>query len=402
MNRVPKLRFKEFSGEWEEKKLETIIKKYEDPIETPTEGYMRLGLRSHAKGTFHSYVEKGKELETAKMFRVAPNKFILNITFAWEHAVAITSEEDSGMLVSHRFPQFSFDETIFPLFFGYLILDKKFKNHLELSSPGGAGRNRVLKIKEMLEYKMKFPSKKEQEKIITFLSSVDRKISITEEKLDLFKEYKKGILQKIFKQELRFKDNKGNDYPKWEEKRLGDLGKFYRGHSYNSNNVIENGLLVLRSNNIQENKIVYNDLQFVNKPCKKEILLKDKDIIICMANGSKKLVGKTGEYKQNNFYKEITIGAFCSIFRTDYNIAKFLFQTKKYYDKISLMLEGTNINNLKNSSLEEIIFNIPTSLEEQQKIADFLSSIDKKIDKLAAELEDLKEFKKGLLQQMFV
>ena len=89
---------------------------------TPTEGYTRLGIRSHAKGTFHSYVEKGKELETAKMFRVASDKFIVNITFGWEHAVAITDENDAGKLVSHRFPQYSFNAGMIPKFFRYLTV----------------------------------------------------------------------------------------------------------------------------------------------------------------------------------------------------------------------------------------------------------------------------------------
>ena len=139
----PEIRFKGYTDEWEQRKFGDLVEKYEDPVVTPTEGYTRLGIRSHAKGTFHSYVEKGKELETAKMFRVASDKFIVNITFGWEHAVAITDENDAGKLVSHRFPQYSFNAGMIPKFFRYLILDKKFKHHLELSSPGGAGRNRV-------------------------------------------------------------------------------------------------------------------------------------------------------------------------------------------------------------------------------------------------------------------
>ena len=107
--KVPEIRFSGFTDDWEQRKFGEIVEKYEDPVETPTEGYTRLGIRSHAKGTFHSFVEKGKELETAKMFRVAADKFIVNITFGWEHAVAITDENDAGKLVSHRFPQFSFN-----------------------------------------------------------------------------------------------------------------------------------------------------------------------------------------------------------------------------------------------------------------------------------------------------
>lgn len=139
---------------------------------------MRLGIRSHAKGTFHSYVEAGKELETAKMFRVAANNFIVNITFGWEHAVAITDENDAGKLVSHRFPQYSFKEGMLPKFFRYLILDECFKHHLELSSPGGAGRNRVLKLSDMLEYKMIFPSETEQQKIGAYFDSLDKLITL--------------------------------------------------------------------------------------------------------------------------------------------------------------------------------------------------------------------------------
>lgn len=147
-------------------------------MKTPHGGYERVGIRSHAKGTFHSYVESGKELDAAKMHRVAADKFILNITFAWEHAVAITDENDDGKLVSHRFPQFSFDKKIKSHFFKYLMLDRKFKNHLELSSPGGAGRNRVLKISDMLKYEIKIPSIKEQEKIAQYFDDLDNFLTL--------------------------------------------------------------------------------------------------------------------------------------------------------------------------------------------------------------------------------
>lgn len=168
---------------WEQRKFGELVEKYEDPVETPTEGYMRLGIRSHAKGTFHSYVEKGKELEAAKMFRVAADKFIVNITFGWEHAVAITDENDAGKLVSHRFPQYSFIEGMIPKFFRYLILDENFKHHLELSSPGGAGRNRVLKLSDMLEYKMSYPGSEEQKKIAKFFDNLDHLITLHQQKL---------------------------------------------------------------------------------------------------------------------------------------------------------------------------------------------------------------------------
>lgn len=182
---------------WEQRKFGEIVEKYEDLVETPTEGYTRLGIRSHAKGTFHSFVEKGKELETAKMFRVAADKFIVNITFGWEHAVAITDENDAGKLVSHRFPQYSFNAGMVPKFFRYLILDENFKHHLELSSPGGAGRNRVLKLNDMLEYKMNFPSEVEQGKIAAYFDHLDHLITLHQHKLFCAKNVMKYITTDI-------------------------------------------------------------------------------------------------------------------------------------------------------------------------------------------------------------
>ena len=201
-----------------------MVEKYEDPIDTPTDGYMRLGIRSHAKGTFHSYVEKGKELETAKMFRVAANNFIVNITFGWEHAVAITDESDAGKLVSHRFPQYSFENGMIPMFFKYLILDENFKHHLELSSPGGAGRNRVLKLNDMLEYKMKFPCEDEQRKLASYFDDLDHLITLHQRKCEETKKLKKYMLQKMFPQngqtvpEIRF----SGFTDAWEQRKLNE------------------------------------------------------------------------------------------------------------------------------------------------------------------------------------
>lgn len=198
--RIPELRFAGFTGDWEQGKLGELVEKYEDLVETPHDGYERLGIRSHAKGTFHSYVEAGKELEAAKMHRVAADKFIVNITFAWEHAVAITDDEDAGLLVSHRFPQFSFHENLSSHFFKYVMLDRKFREHLELSSPGGAGRNRVLKIGDMLKYNILFPSISEQAKIGGYFDEIDRLITLCQRRHDQLKEVKKFMLQNMFPQ----------------------------------------------------------------------------------------------------------------------------------------------------------------------------------------------------------
>lgn len=195
---IPQVRFSGFDKDWEKQKFDDILEKYEDPVATPHDGYERLGVRSHVKGTFHSYVAPGAELETAQMHRVAANKLLFNITFAWEHAVAITDEDDAGKLVSHRFPQFTFAQEMDPKFFRYVIADETFRYHLWLSSPGGAGRNRVLNIPEMMEYQAYLPEKAEQTQLADWFSVLDELIAQHQSKLEKLQALKISMLEKMF------------------------------------------------------------------------------------------------------------------------------------------------------------------------------------------------------------
>ena len=207
---------------WEQRKFGEITSKYENPVPTPHDGYYRLGIRSHAKGTFHSYVAKGQELETAQMHRVAAGNFIVNITFGWEHAVAITDKNDAGKLVSHRFPQFSFAEGMVPEFFRYVIVDEKFRHHLWLASPGGAGRNRVLKLDEMLNYLMRFPSRDEQIKIAEFFRHLDKLITLHQRECISFT----GRADRLI-----LTANKKRTTSSWEQRKLGDVVQITMGQS---------------------------------------------------------------------------------------------------------------------------------------------------------------------------
>lgn len=194
----PRLRLNGFDGGWEEKKLGEIVFSYLESVDTPHDGYERLGIRSHGKGTFHSYVPKGAELETARMSVVRANNLIVNITFGWELAVAITESQDEGKLVSHRFPQFAFNNDNVPLFFRYSLINNRFRKHLTLASPGSAGRNRVLKIDKMLEYKVLVPSQEEQKAIADLLTEYDRLIQLNEQKLEKLRNLKQAMLDKMF------------------------------------------------------------------------------------------------------------------------------------------------------------------------------------------------------------
>ena len=193
-----------------------------------------------------------------------------------------------------------------------------------------------------------------------------------------------------------FQDTEG-----WHQKSLGSLGRLTRGLTYSSADVASDGLLVLRSTNIQDGHLVLDrDLVFVGKPCPDTLRLEEGDIVICMSNGSKALVGKSGEYS-GDYAGDITVGAFCSFFRPAFPYAKLAFQLDSYQRYIADLVAGGNINNLTNSVLEEFNLPVPSIPPEQQKIAECLSSVDELIAAQARKLDALQIHKKGLMQQLF-
>jgi type I restriction enzyme S subunit len=201
---------------------------------------------------------------------------------------------------------------------------------------------------------------------------------------------------------LRFPEFTGE----WKEKTLGEVGYFVRGLSYNKSDVTEDAssTLVIRSNNIIQDSAVdcINGLQYVTKTPSEEQQLEKGDIVICLANGSSNLVGKTSSF-DGNHTGVVTVGAFCGIFRSSLPICKYLVQTSAYKNKINLIKQGGNgaLANLYGKDILGLSFFIPTAPEEQQKIASCLSAMDDLIAAQAEKVEVLKEKKTGLMQQLF-
>ena len=151
---------------WEQRELSDLIEENQKPVPKPDGEYIRLGIRSHAKGTFHEVVAEGEGLDVDTMYVVEANNLIVNITFAWEEAWAITTEKDAEKLVSHRFPQYRFHHGQYPMFYQYRFRNGRMKYNLELASPGGAGRNRVLNKTEFMKIPVIIPTSYEEEKKI--------------------------------------------------------------------------------------------------------------------------------------------------------------------------------------------------------------------------------------------
>ncbi len=118
---VPELRFPEFEDQWREKKLDDFLTSTLREVNKPNENYLAIGIRSHCKGTFQKPDSEPDKIAMDKLYVVRENDLIINITFAWEGAIAIVKTEDDGGLVSHRFPTYTFKQDVSsPNFFRYI------------------------------------------------------------------------------------------------------------------------------------------------------------------------------------------------------------------------------------------------------------------------------------------
>ena len=401
----PKIRFKGYTKDWEQRKLSELLEKYEDLVETPHDGYERVGIRSHAKGTFHSFVEPGKELDTAKMYRVAADKFILNITFAWEHAVAITDNNDAGKLVSHRFPQFSFNPKLKPHFFKYLMLDKKFREHLELSSPGGAGRNRVLKISDMLKYEIKLPSIEEQIKIGEYFDSLDHLITLHQRKCEQTKKLKKYMLQKMFPQngakvpEIRFD---GFTYD-WEQRKLIDYLEVSSEKNRDNRFTKEDVLSVSGEYGIV-NQIEFQGRSFAGASVSNYGVVENGDVVYTK---SPLKSNPYGIIKTNKGIPGI-VSTLYAVYKpkeiTDSKFVQIYFELDSRMNSYMHPLVNKGAKNDMKVSAENALKGMVSfpKKDEQEMISLYFSTLDNLITLHQRKCDELKKMKKYMLQNMFI
>ena len=273
-------------------------------------------------------------------------------------------------------------------FFRYLYPTKRFVYELGLASPGGAGRNRVLSKKDFLNIKLETPSIKEQEKIANFLTAVDEKINKLEEKKKGFEKYKKGVMRAFFlsrhsgldpesrNPKIRFCPAGGGDYPDWEEKKLGEVLEIGNGKGYKH---LETGNIPVFGTS--------GHMLYVNKS---------------LYSGESVFIGRKGTINKPFYYNGDfwTIDTLFYTYNFKDTIPKFIsyiFQTINWLK----YNEASGVPSLSKTTIEKIIIKLP-SITEQQKIAKFLTSLDNKVALINKKLEQVKLFKKGLLQRMFV
>lgn len=198
------LRFKDEVGkkfpDWTQARVDYFIERVSNPVEVDAQtDYREIGIRSHGKGIFHKEPTTGYDIGNKRVFWVKPNALVLNIVFAWERAVAVTSDDENGFIASHRFPMYEPRANRADVnYLLYFFLSPKGEALLNLASPGGAGRNKTLGQAEFAKLKVCLPSQQEQKRIVTFLKSIDKKIDSVIEQIEQTKQFKKGLLQQMF------------------------------------------------------------------------------------------------------------------------------------------------------------------------------------------------------------
>lgn len=397
--------FPGFSGEWEEKKLGEMSTfrrgSFPQPYGNPDwyddlNGFPFVQVFDVGKNFLLKPRTKQKisQLATVKSVFVPKNTIILTIQGSIGR-IAITQYDayvDRTLLIFT-----DFDIPVDKVYFAHVV-------HLlfeveKRSAPGGTIKTIT---KEVLSgFKFSIPLLSEQQKIASFLSSVDTKIEQLTNKKAKLEIYKKGMMQKLFNQEIRFKDDEGKEYPDWEEKKFEDVATFSKGKGISKLDISnDGGLECIRYGELYTTygETISDVKSKTNIPADKLVMSVGNDVII-PASGETAIDIATASCVIRN---GIALGGDLNIIRSKENgvfLSYYLNSVKKY--DIARLAQGVSVMHLYSSQLKSLQLRIP-SLPEQQNIADFLSSIDDKIEKVGEELENAKTFKKGLLQQMFV
>ncbi|HDK4513786.1 TPA: restriction endonuclease subunit S [Staphylococcus aureus] len=378
---VPELRFPGFEGEWEEKKLEDIIKvnsgkdyKHLDKGDIPVYG---------TGGYMTSVSEPLSEIDAVGIGRKGTiNKpYVLEAPF-WtvDTLFYCTPKKEVDIL-----------------FILSLFRKINWKVYDESTGVPSLSKQTINKIIRFV------PTNKEQQKIGKFFSKLDRQIELEEQKLELLQQQKKGYMQKIFSQELRFKDENGEDYPEWEEKKLGDITEQSMYGIGASATRFDSKNIYIRITDIDEKsrKLKYQNLTTPDE-INNKYKLKRNDILFARTGAS---TGKSYIHKEEkDIYNYYFAGFLIKFEINEQNSPLFIYQftlTSKFNNWVKVMSVRSGQPGINSEEYAKLPLVLPNKLE-QKKIAEFLDRFDQQIELEKQKIEILHQQKKGLLQSMFI
>lgn len=248
---------------------------------------------------------------------------------------------------------------------------------------------------------IKLPTIPEQKKIAAFLSVVDEKLAALEAQLKGWRTCKRGMMQDLFSQRLRFKANDGSNYPDWEQKRLGKIAQFKKGKGISKADINASGeQKCIRYGELYTTyrEVIDTVVSSTDTPPTKPVLSQGNDILMPTSDVTPTGLATASALSESG----VILGGDVLIIRSEKILNKwFAFWVAANTQKIMRLVSGATVYHIYGSDMATIRLSLPT-VPEQQKIADALSAIDAKIDALTGRLEATREFKRGLLQKMFV
>ncbi len=396
---VPKLRFREFEGEWEKYIFKNIVKLQRGSSPRPIVKYITnaddgvnwIKIGDTINGT--NYIDNTEQKITKegakKSRKVSIGDIILSNSMSYGKPFILNID---GYIHDGWFVIREYENYFHKAYLLQVLGSEQIQRQYKRLAAGGVVNN--ISSELVNSVKINLPQKPEQQKIANFLTSIDQKIEQLTKKKKLLVAYKKGVMQKIFSQEIRFRDENGEVYGDWVERKLGEIATFFSGGTPTSTNksYYSGTIPFIGSGNIKS----YEVEQFISEEA--------------LSNSSSKMVNKgdllyalygatSGEVAISKINGAINQAVLC--IRSEENIY-FLYYWLLFKKEsiIVTYLQGGQ-GNLSAKIIKSLKLNLP-SLAEQTKIANFLSSIDKKIEQVNRQIEESKGFKKGLLQQMFV
>lgn len=401
---VPKLRFPEFCVEWGETKLENISDKISDGIHS-TPKYedgmdyffvngnnlvnKNIVVNENTKTVSEEEYRKYKKNLNENTILISINGTIGNLAYYKNEKVILGKSAAYINLKSDEIKEFIYN----------YIQTHKIKSFFSGELTGTTIKN--LSLATLKSTPIFLPNLEEQQKIASFLSNVDEKIEKLEKKQELWETYKKGIMQQLFSQKLRFKDENGVEYPDWEEKKfenIMDQGKAGGTPTSTNKNYYGGSIPFLSiSDMTSQGKFIKSTAKHITEEGlnNSSSWIVPKNSLLYSIYAS---VGSVAINKSDISTSQAIFGIILNenIVKTEY-IYYYLLDYKRY---IHRFIETGTQGNLNAKTVRNLVIKLP-SMQEQSKISNYLSSIDIKIEQINKALIINNKFKKGLLQQMF-
>ena len=404
---TPKLRFGEFDGSWNKLKISEVTEYFVDGTHfspKSTEGEYKYITSKNIRNegldlTNISYISAEEHEQIYKRCKIQLGDILLTKDGANTGNCCLNTLDEKFSLLS-SVAVLRGKKSQFKNEFILQIFQSELGQNTIISSMSGQAITRIT-LTKLKDYSFYFPPIQEQTKIASFLSAVDEKISQLNQKHALLSQYKQGMMQKLFSQQIRFKADDGSEFGAWEETKFEKIGTFLKGKGISKADININGKTpCIRYGELYTSygEVISKVISATNLPIENLILSKKNDVLIPASGETQIDIAIASCVLHDN----VALSGDLNIFRTKESGVFLSYLICSYLKmQIAQLVQGNSVVHLYSSQLKGVELNLPC-LEEQTKIANFLSTIDRKIAVVAQQIEQAKVWKKGLLQQMFV